>query len=61
MSVTQPAVTSAQDRTWPADTAEGALRGPSAVPVELNLNGTPHVVALEPRVSLLDAPDRRLR
>jgi xanthine dehydrogenase YagT iron-sulfur-binding subunit len=55
MSVTQPAVTSVQDRTRPADAAEGDRRGPSAVPVALDVNGTRHVVALEPRVSLLDA------
>jgi xanthine dehydrogenase YagT iron-sulfur-binding subunit len=58
MSLTQPVVTSAQERTLPADApadaAEGGRRGPSAVPVDLNVNGTPHVVALEPRVSLLD-------
>jgi xanthine dehydrogenase YagT iron-sulfur-binding subunit len=55
MSVAQPVVTSAQDRTWPAAPAQNGRRGPSAVPVELNLNGTRQVVALEPRVSLLDA------
>ena len=30
-------------------------RGPSSVPVSLTVNGTAHLVQLEPRVSLLDA------
>src|SRR3954470_13267305 len=36
-------------------TTQEAAAGPAAVPVELTVNGTAHVVALEPRVSLLDA------
>jgi xanthine dehydrogenase YagT iron-sulfur-binding subunit len=32
-----------------------ATRGPDPVPVSLSVNGMTHVVALEPRVSLLDA------
>jgi xanthine dehydrogenase YagT iron-sulfur-binding subunit len=55
MSLTQPAVTPAEDRTWSAEPTADARRGPAAVPVTLTLNGTPRVVALEPRVSLLDA------
>jgi xanthine dehydrogenase YagT iron-sulfur-binding subunit len=55
MSVTERAVPPAQDRTWPATAARPGWRGPSAAPVELNVNGTTQIVALEPRVSLLDA------
>jgi xanthine dehydrogenase YagT iron-sulfur-binding subunit len=32
-----------------------AVAGPGSVPVALEVNGRPHVVDLEPRVSLLDA------
>jgi xanthine dehydrogenase YagT iron-sulfur-binding subunit len=32
-----------------------AVAGPGSVPVRLEVNGRPHVVDLEPRVSLLDA------
>ncbi len=32
-----------------------ASRGPSSTPVALAVNGEPHIVELEPRVSLLDA------
>jgi xanthine dehydrogenase YagT iron-sulfur-binding subunit len=32
-----------------------AVVGPACVPVQLEVNGRPHVVGLEPRVSLLDA------
>ena len=41
----------------PVATAAGSLtiRGPSEVPVTLTVNGREHVLALEPRVSLLDA------
>jgi xanthine dehydrogenase YagT iron-sulfur-binding subunit len=35
--------------------APEAVRGPSPVPVTLTVNGTPHAIELEPRVSLLDA------
>jgi xanthine dehydrogenase YagT iron-sulfur-binding subunit len=37
------------------DTGVRRGRGPEAVPVTLHVNGTEHVVELEPRVSLLDA------
>ena len=35
--------------------APSAARGPSPTPVALAVNGAPHIVELEPRVSLLDA------
>ncbi len=35
-------------------------RGPAPVPVTLNVNGTPHALQLEPRVTLLDALRERL-
>src|SRR4051812_48040471 len=34
--------------------------GPGAVPVRLSINGAPHAVTIEPRVSLLDALRERL-
>ena len=55
MPVTSHAAAPAQDRTRPATAAQPERRGPSAAPVELNINGNVQVVALEPRVSLLDA------
>jgi xanthine dehydrogenase YagT iron-sulfur-binding subunit len=55
MAVTPHVVAPAQDRTWPPTPAVYERRGPAATPVQLTLNGTTHVVALEPRVSLLDA------
>jgi xanthine dehydrogenase YagT iron-sulfur-binding subunit len=55
MPVTSQGAAPAQDRTRPATAAQPERRGPSAAPVELNINGSVHVVALEPRVSLLDA------
>ena len=40
----------------PAAVAERQVdRGPETAPVTLNVNGAPHTVELEPRVSLLDA------
>jgi hypothetical protein len=55
MPLTQRAVTAVQDRTRPATAARDGRRGPSAAPVELNVNGTTQVVVLDRRVSLLDA------
>src|SRR4051812_33654160 len=37
-----------------------AMRGPAAVPVSLSVNGTKHLVTIEPRVSLLDLLRERL-
>jgi xanthine dehydrogenase YagT iron-sulfur-binding subunit len=55
MAVTSHVVAPAQDRTSPPTPAVYDRRGPAATPVELTVNGATHVVALEPRVSLLDA------
>ena len=35
--------------------ADAATRGPEPIPITLTVNGETHLVALEPRVSLLDA------
>jgi xanthine dehydrogenase YagT iron-sulfur-binding subunit len=35
--------------------ADAATRGPEPIPIALTVNGETHLVALEPRVSLLDA------
>jgi len=50
------------DIDLPADTSreQPVVRGPSGGPVRLTVNGTQHVVDLEPRVSLLDALRDRL-
>ncbi|HEY4441933.1 MAG TPA: (2Fe-2S)-binding protein [Candidatus Elarobacter sp.] len=37
-----------------------AARGPAPVPVNLTVNGTPHALRIEPRVTLLDALRERL-
>jgi len=39
---------------------QSATIGPSSVPVDLRVNGSPHILDLEPRVSLLDALRERL-
>ncbi len=36
------------------------MRGPQPVPVVLNVNGTPRAIAIEPRVTLLDALRERI-
>jgi hypothetical protein len=38
-----------------------APRGPIPVPVALEVNGQPHLLTIEPRVTLLDALRERLR
>jgi xanthine dehydrogenase YagT iron-sulfur-binding subunit len=54
MPVSQPITRSVQDSTA-VPAATGDVRGPTAAPVDLRLNGATHRVDLEPRVSLLDA------
>jgi len=39
----------------PAEAAPATVAGPGAVPVTLEINGNPHSISLEPRVTLLDA------
>src|ERR1044072_151731 len=55
MSVSRPVAVPAQDSTSPVSDLETGRLGPEAVPVGLAVNGAESVVALEPRVSLLDA------
>jgi xanthine dehydrogenase YagT iron-sulfur-binding subunit len=55
MSVSRPVAVPAQDSTSPVSGLEAGRLGPEAVPVDLTVNGAERIVALEPRVSLLDA------
>jgi xanthine dehydrogenase YagT iron-sulfur-binding subunit len=47
-------------RLFPAALAAGVSRGPGPVEVQLRINGTTRMLALEPRVTLLDALRDRL-
>jgi aerobic-type carbon monoxide dehydrogenase small subunit (CoxS/CutS family) len=55
MSVSQPVAMPAQDSISPVSAPDRGRLGPEAVPVGLTVNGAERIVALEPRVSLLDA------
>jgi xanthine dehydrogenase YagT iron-sulfur-binding subunit len=57
------ATTAPLARAAPAETAEGAEKAvaPGSVPVVLHVNGKEHRLAIEPRVTLLDALRERLQ